>query len=274
MRRLDPHRRRLLVQAGLIVLFVIALVIAPGYAASRPGFAERYPAFRSAHGAWQESVHAKVACSSCHVPPTIAERTAYHVRMVGEFYLTMIAPDRDPELFERPSNAACASCHFDLRTVSPSGDVKIPHRAHVTVLEIDCVTCHDFLVHEKNPTGTNIPTMAGCMTCHDGVTAKDDCSACHTDKDRPTTHDAANWEFEHPAAVDESCNSCHDWTERWCADCHAKRPASHSENWRADHRHRVTERRNCEACHEPAFCIRCHGEHPQRNLDPALKLVE
>ena len=41
------------------------------------------------------------------------------------------SPSREPTLFDKPTNEACLSCHIDLRTVSPKGDLNIPHRAHV-----------------------------------------------------------------------------------------------------------------------------------------------
>jgi uncharacterized Fe-S cluster protein YjdI len=57
-------------------------------------------------------------------------------------------------------------------------------------------------------------------------------------------------------------------------DCHADRPQSHGDDWRAVHGERVAEHRSCEACHIGAFCVRCHGEVPRLNYDPALELVE
>ena len=52
---------------------------------------------------------------------------------------------------------ACSKCHVDLRTVSPSGDLNIPHRAHVAVLKMQCVECHDNLVHTTNAAGQPHP---------------------------------------------------------------------------------------------------------------------
>jgi hypothetical protein len=80
--------------------------------------------------------------------------------------------------------------------------------------------------------------------------------------------------IEHPQKANAECNKCHKWTERWCADCHAKKPKSHGTDWRAKHRVKVKDHRNCEACHKPDFCVECHGEVPNRNLNPALKLVQ
>jgi hypothetical protein len=262
---------RLAIAAGLITVFVLI----PAYIGSQPAFTQRYSSMESAHDTWAASVHAQVKCQSCHVPPSAVPQAFYGLRMAGEFYLQLLPISRQPDLAGKPQNEACGSCHIDLRAVSPSGDLNIPHRAHVEVLEIDCIECHSYLVHETNPQGNNAPTMAGCLECHDGVKAKRDCEACHNEKGAPLSHKAADWTVVHPQKQDaEDCVSCHGWTEDWCAQCHTNRPRSHAVDWRKTHGATVEQRRNCEACHEAPFCEECHGEVPQLNFDPALQLAQ
>lgn len=267
------RRRAWIVRGSIAMLAMLALVVAPGWSALRPGFLERYPAFREAHATWVGSEHAKVSCQACHVEPTAVAQGAYAARMLGEFYLSLASPEREPALFAKPVDAACESCHEDIRTLTPSGDLTIPHRAHVVVLKMDCVACHARLVHTPDVEGGGRPPMAGCLTCHDGTTAKNDCAACHTDKERPATHKAATWLVDHPAAPRAECTGCHEWKADWCADCHRKRPASHTRVWRETHGDATKQRRTCEACHEGDFCTRCHGEVPKENFDPLLKVV-
>jgi len=256
------------------VVWFVVLVIIPGYISSRPAFLKRYPGVEMEHATWAKSEHAKVTCQQCHVPPQVTAQVGYNARMLGEFYLSIAMPGREPKLFAKPTNDACSTCHLDLRTVSPAGDLNIPHRAHVTVLKMRCIQCHDYVVHQKSPEGKNSPPMAGCLKCHDGKKAKNECSACHTDKKEPLTHRAANWLVVHPAKAEGGdCNTCHKWTEKWCSDCHAKQPRSHAKDWRATHGEAVAKKRNCETCHTAAFCTRCHGEVPKQNFDPAQKLV-
>ncbi|NTU71346.1 MAG: hypothetical protein HGB10_05965 [Coriobacteriia bacterium] len=270
-----PERRKLIVRVAVVVVLVTALAIVPAYVATRPQFMQRYGGMSKQYTAWTESVHAQVACQSCHVPPGRVAQGVYTTRMLGEFYLSLVMPSRQPALFKTPTNAACQSCHIDLRTVSPSGDLNIPHRAHVSVLKLNCVQCHDYLVHEKNPEGTHTPRMETCLKCHDGVKAKNACSACHTNKSVPESHKAADWLVVHASKQKQiDCAECHKWTENWCAECHQRRPASHGKRWRTVHRAAVDKRRNCEVCHEGAFCVRCHGEVPKSNFDPALTIVQ
>lgn len=257
------------------VVALVALVGIPVVISSQPTYFGSVPAVEDQFTPWSTSSHAEVACAECHAKPNVASQTVYSMRMVGEVYATLVSRARKPAVFGRPPNDACLKCHNDLRSVSPKGDLQIPHRAHVTILKMECVECHDFLVHEVNPTGKHLPTMAGCLKCHDGDTAKETCTACHTQKAAPESHSSKDWLIIHPEeAASPECDSCHKWTDDWCADCHARRPQSHTTDWRAIHGDRVKQRRSCEACHQGDFCVRCHGEIPQENLNPALKLVE
>jgi hypothetical protein len=259
---------------GVAIAAIAVFAVIPGYLASQPQFYQRYANTSGRYKTWSTSVHARVSCQSCHIPPNPIAQTVHALRMPGEFYLSLLLPSRPPMPLPVPTNAACQSCHTDLRKVSPSGDLNIPHRAHVDVLKLQCVQCHDYLVHTTNPVGTHKPTMSGCLRCHNGRTAKDNCSACHTDKALPANHKAADWVVVHPDMQKQiDCAKCHKWTQNWCAKCHATRPRSHTKTWRTDHGQAVKTHRNCEACHEAAFCIRCHGTRPTLNLDPNLKIV-
>lgn len=275
LRRHPRTRRDRVLRAGLVVLGVLVLVVLPGYLTTRPAFFQRYPLLAEKYEPWAESTHVEAACAGCHVSPKPLARAAYQVRMVGEFYVSFVAPSRVPGVFARPTNDGCLVCHSDLRSVSPKGDLQIPHKAHVGILEMECVTCHEYLVHELSPGGKHTPTMAGCLGCHDGDTAEDACTACHTQKAAPASHATPEWLVVHADKADDpECATCHRWRDDWCVDCHADRPQSHGDDWRAVHGERVAEHRSCEACHIGAFCVRCHGEVPRLNYDPALELVE
>jgi hypothetical protein len=273
-RPMTPERRRLLLIVGIAVLVIAVFVIVPSYVASQPSYLQRYSNYHAEYQTWSTSVHAQVPCQRCHVAPNRLAQVGYNVRMLGEFYVSIVARSRQPKLLGTPVNAACSSCHIDLRTVSPSGDLNIPHRAHVVVLNIPCVQCHSYLVHQKSPEGTHTPRMVACLKCHDGTQAKNSCSTCHTNKAAPASHRSADWVIVHPQAQTAECRKCHQWTANWCAQCHAKRPKSHTADWRTKHGEQVKVRRNCEACHVAAFCVRCHGDVPQLNFNPALKLVQ
>lgn len=267
--------RRLLVRIGIPLLVVFLFLVIPGYVSTTPWFLSHFSSVSGEYKAWSTSTHSESPCEACHVAPGIVTQVLHRVRMLGVVYISPVSRRGLPKSFGTPTNTACIECHTDLRTVSPKGDLQIPHRAHVTVLKMNCVDCHDFLVHETSPEGKHTPPMSGCLTCHDGDVADNACSACHTEKALPQSHRAANWSVAHAqSAKDPECAECHAWVENWCVDCHERRPRSHGDDWRATHRDRVKTHRSCEACHEAAFCVRCHGEVPQLNYNPAIKLVE
>ena len=253
---------------------IVLIVVVPAYIAMQPGFLGRYPNMEAQYVEWETSAHTSASCDDCHIDPGVVSQATFATRMLGEFYISWVAPDREPDVLATPVNAACESCHIDLRAVSASGDLLIPHRAHVDILEMECVECHDFLVHEMTPEGTHTPRMVACMECHDGEQAKDSCEVCHTAKGAPDSHSESAWLITHPEQESAECEECHGWTEDWCTECHVRRPPSHVEEWRTVHRDRVAERRNCEVCHESEFCIQCHGEVPSLNLDSAITLAE
>lgn len=272
--RMQPERRRLLLRLAGASAALIALVALPGYAATRPNFIGSYDKYEQAHATWSRSEHAAVSCQKCHVPPSPIRQTRFAARMTGEFYLRVI-PARKPVAMSSPKDDACSGCHVDLRTVSPAGDLRIPHRAHVQVLKVPCVRCHSELAHASDPEFGDRPKMEMCLECHDGKTAKNACAVCHTEKAAPDNHRASDWTVVHSKRQKEiECAQCHAWKDEWCADCHARRPRSHKGLWRTTHRESVDQRRNCEACHPASFCVKCHGQLPRKSLDPSLKLVQ
>jgi hypothetical protein len=273
--RLSSRTLRTLMWLGIAIVAIAALVVAPILYATRPAFLGRYSNTSAPYMAWATSKHKDVTCESCHVPPTVAARSAFAVTMLGEYYRSLVSSPGRLAVLKPPTNASCTPCHVDLVSVSPSGDLIIPHRAHVDVLKMQCVKCHNYVVHEKNAKGTHTPPMIACLACHDGKQAKSACVTCHTAKAAPDSHKATDWVVVHPQQqAGGDCAKCHAWTKNWCADCHLRRPTSHSADWRKGHAAAVKDHRNCETCHLASVCIRCHGVVPQLNFDPTVKLVQ
>ncbi|PKQ29552.1 MAG: hypothetical protein CVT60_04725 [Actinobacteria bacterium HGW-Actinobacteria-10] len=270
-----PVRRRRIVRAAIVIAAFAVLGLVPALLTLQPTFYRHIDSLAGQYEPWSTSTHAEAGCEACHASPRAPAQALRRARMVGEFYLMLAAPSRAAASFPAPTNESCLECHSELRTVSPEGDLRIPHRAHVAILEMECVECHQYVVHELSPEGGHTPTMAGCLTCHDGEKAKNDCWACHTEKGAPDTHATKDWLIAHADhSTDPECETCHKWRdESWCVECHSHRPQSHTSDWRAVHGDRIQTHRSCEACHEEPFCARCHGRLPQLNLDPTLGLV-
>lgn len=272
-------RRRLTIlsAAGLAVLAVLAL---SAVFAVQPSVLATDARLKTEATTLAASKHAGALCQDCHAAPTIGAQFDYDVRVTAGMFGAIFGVKRDLSLYTAPVTGACERCHKSLITVSPSGDLKIPHRAHVDILHVPCVRCHAYLVHGLSPEGKHAPTMAGCLTCHDGKQAKNTCTTCHTAKAAPASHeDTSTWLLVHPQAPAESiatCAKCHGWTKNWCADCHSRRPPSHTAGWRKTHGAVVATMRprDCEVCHTRSFCVNCHGVLPPLNYSPAVKFAQ
>ncbi len=257
------RRRHRIVKWGAIALgiaLVVALVL-PVVSVLQPGYYRRYPALAQRMDHWAVSTHSRISCTECHVNPGAREFAAFAIKAIPAFYSQLVSGPSTTNLLSAPKREACQRCHTAYRTVSPAGDLLIPHKAHVQVLGMECVTCHKNLVHTPNRRGFNRPEMEGCLaTCHNGDTASDKCTDCHTRKQTPDTHDRKDWLQTHGKMAETiDCAQCHDWTPKYCEECHKLRPASHAGNWKKDHGPVAKQRGDgCLVCHQEKFCKECH----------------
>lgn len=257
------QRRRLWIAVGLAAAAAaIALIAVPVVSTLQPGYYERYPDLGPRMENWRTSTHALVGCAECHVEPGFAGHIAFAAESIPAFYSQLVSGPSSTNLLQVPGADACQTCHTSFREVSSSGDLLIPHRAHVEVLEIDCAVCHVGLVHADNDAGRNTPRMTLCLDeCHDGEQASAECLDCHTRKQVPDSHLAEDWLQVHAERIDtQDCGECHAWSPDYCADCHADRPPSHVGNWKNDHQFPALERgeEGCMTCHDDEFCKECH----------------
>jgi hypothetical protein len=246
-----------------IALAVFVFLALPVYSTLQPKYYERYPQMHTRIDNWETSTHARISCADCHVDPGAAGFLTFAARSIPAFYSQLIFGPSTQNLLTAPHRAACQKCHTDYRQVSPAGDLLIPHKAHVETLHIECSVCHKNLVHSKNQAGFNAPEMQTCLkTCHNGVTATNQCSKCHTRKQVPPGHLDKNWLDIHPSMVGKlDCAKCHGWAPDFCRQCHmSKLPPSHQGNWKQNHQYRVKVigAKACEFCHGAAFCKKCH----------------
>lgn len=255
--------RRLIKWVGLGLIVVAAALLAlPVISMLQPDYYRRYPALGQRMDHWATSTHSKISCGDCHIDPGVGGFVAFAAKSVPAFYSQLIQGPTSENLLQAPGRAACQKCHTSYRKVAPSGDLLIPHRAHVEVLQMECYDCHKDLVHSLNEHGFNKPEMEACLEqCHNGDTATAECTDCHTRKQTPETHAQPDWLQVHGAeAESEECGECHDWTPGYCNECHEKRPASHTGNWKSDHGpHALIRGDGCTVCHGgEKFCEECH----------------
>ncbi len=197
---------------------------------------------------------------------------------------------------------ACVACHPGhvpgqavARVVVPPPNLKFSHAAHATTA---CQTCHGDLAADDVGLATRdqLPRMASCLGCHDGVQAASACTTCHlsTQGGRVRTelpdgrlvptggvtgavHDL-EFRTRHDRiarAEARTCATCHE--ERFCADCHAgvvKPMDFHPGGYVT--LHAIEARRgvpDCTVCHNTQrFCVGCHeragvGVRAERGFD-------
>lgn len=254
------RRLRFIAFAAVILAIVVAGVL-PVVSMLQPNYYRRYPDLGLRMDHWATSTHSRISCAQCHIEPGVKGFMRFAVKAVPAFYSQLVTGPDTTNLLRAPSKAACQKCHTGYRSIAPSGDLLIPHRAHVEVLDMQCVTCHKDLVHSVNRRGFNRPEMETCLKCHNGDTAANACTDCHTRKNAPETHKQTDWLQVHgQAAATGDCGSCHDWTPDYCAECHEKRPASHVGNWKTGHAQSARARGDgCVVCHGgEEFCKQCH----------------
>lgn len=253
-------------RAGLGILFLIVILGLPVFSTLQPGYYERYPSLSPRMREWRTSTHAMASCPSCHVEPGIWNLVTFGARSIPAFYSQLFTGPRSTNLLRPPQTGACRRCHTAWRKASPSGDLVIPHRAHVLVLRINCTVCHQRLVHHRNTTGYNTPPMTLCLSkCHDGRKASNKCIDCHTRKQVPAGHKRPDWLATHGKRTrDINCGTCHGWQPKLCQSCHRERPSTHVGNWKKLHQVRAKLRgRGCLFCHGGAkFCLKCHDRLP------------
>jgi hypothetical protein len=249
--------------SAYLIVMAVALLL-PLVLTLQPSYYQAFPSLSGRIAAWRESTHSLVGCSDCHVDPGPAGVLAFAERSIPAFYSQLISGPTTQNVLAVPSAAACLKCHKADRTVSPNGDLLIPHQKHVVELGMACAVCHKNLVHSPNSQGFNTPEMPTCLVagCHDGIKAKNDCVTCHTQIQVPPDHKNADWLTVHSTFVGKiDCAKCHAWTPNFCQACHEQRPASHVGNWKFEHQFAANRlgTKGCLVCHDQkTFCDTCH----------------
>ena len=260
----ERRRRRFPIKSAIAIVLIV-LVALPVVSTLQPNYYERYPEIGPRMQNWRTSTHARVGCDECHIEPGVTGYATFIAKSIPDFYSQLVTGADTSNLLGIPGTPACQKCHTGFRDVSSSGDLLIPHQAHVEILEIECSLCHQDLVHAEAEKGRNTPPMTMCLdACHDGEAASNECIDCHTQKQVPDDHLQANWLEIHAEQQDVvDCGECHAWSPTdFCADCHAELPPSHEEspNWKKDHQYPALERGDdpCKTCHDEEFCQQCH----------------
>lgn len=246
------------------LVFVVGLILfVPFYITSQNQYCSTCHAMEKYYKTWEASTHGDSDCVQCHMEPGLSNYYYQFVRTNRELYTNLIGETGKSKNYKPPTNELCFTCHTEYREASPSGDLLIPHRAHIKIRNLACIDCHKSLVHFKNVEGRNAPSMTICYKCHDGKRATNECTACHTKKAIPSSHRESDFKEGHGALAEtqgKECAKCHEWTPGYCTECHLKRPVSHGGiEYRTYHKDQAKVReKGCYVCHGKSFCKNCH----------------
>ncbi len=219
---------------------------------------------------WQASSHAKIACIQCHT-----EIDAGHFLQIKHFtkkyYLPIQVKEPVPE-------SVCQNCHSLNRTVTPRGDLIVPHQKHEKE-GISCTECHIGVAHggiaERQETidgdfnrwndvtgRQNMSwqyktlSMEQCLTCHKERKGPQDCEACHSRIVPPPSHQTKDWIQKGVHGQDafknlDSCNECHSYSLNLVRVQMDDKVGSYARS--------------------NSFCVDCHSKKPpSHNIKPFL----
>ena len=214
-------------------MIVLAVVYLPVAMTSTPSFCQNCHLMKEPAKLWEESTHANVNCVKCHVDPGVVKTLEHKALSYKEIYFNFFgkgahARGRDA----RRTNEACLQCHNLDRTVSPGGDIKIPHREHVEMRDLKCADCHFNVVHTRRAT----PSGSAAHGCLLHVPRRQEGSErvqhvphqpgqdLRSRRTRSTpSRTTASW----PGTGAKTAAAATANVPRFCENCHSKPPAIH-----------------------------------------------
>ena len=225
-----------------------------------------HPAATSSRSAVDDLLPTEAACRGCHP--------------IDRAQPDRVVPGAPP--------VACRACHEGFtpgtgnavaRVYVPPPPLKFDHGAH---RQAACETCHGDLRAVGLATTEQLPTMAACLRCHRDGGEERHCADCHLARlgglietqfehgDLVPLHDGLgdahgpdfkDHHTQEARQVGATCTACHDQSE--CVACHqgVTKPLDfHPGNYVLTHA--VDARRgkpDCSACHRAqSFCVACH----------------
>ena len=282
---MNSSRWRLVIVLNIFLLFAILLVFEVEFTAYSTAFCTSCHEMKSQELGWQESTHSKIQCIGCH-RLGLWQKGGMVWAHFGRKSVSGLS-----------SAVVCLQCHKEERIVTPSGDLKIPHRNHLDLTE--CRRCHPATGHAKESEsgGQEVIVMGVCLKCHYKKAETLGCRGCHQHPPMTPAHLTEDWSQYHGGAARENltaCNSCHGYTlflnseikhtaeqaltspanyardNEFCSQCHRRRPASHTFYFLYKHpRSALDNEDRCLVCHSwnfplptqnsaDLFCQKCH----------------
>ena len=178
------------VAAATLTIFGIgigALLLVSGFSfwwTSQPSFCAKCHPMTKFVDAWEQSPHKDVSCEQCHLQPGLFGFLGGKIAGLQVVMNYVRGNYEDYSFNAAVSNASCLQCHEsimnqDIHSSGPT-DVRVSHK-DIIEAGAKCTSCHNTVAHgDAVPFGAQThPTMATCLTCHNGQTAPLKCTLCH-----------------------------------------------------------------------------------------------
>ena len=208
-------------------------------------------------------------------------------------------PCQECHISEDPSDIECSECHGKARAGGPDPSLVPPprlhfsHRGHLAMLlEVEPESLPDVRPYgplREQVYGEFVKAFALPPEVTRFVVGDPLCLSCH-----PNAKDAGIEHRVQLPSMQEHCLDCHDDQQapRRCSLCHPEAPdaplreggvgwgelgllpRSHGPLWLDDHRDEARiARADCEGCHRPGDCVRCHEGRVRPDYHPANWLL-
>jgi nitrate/TMAO reductase-like tetraheme cytochrome c subunit len=256
-RRRIRRRRLVLIILGVVVVFIVGGALGAAEYTGRSSFCRSCHEMEAYYQDWQVSTHAEAQCRDCHIPPGLLSFVKTKLFSFREIWVHITGTVTPPLGVTRDiPDANCLACHS--KPGDPAlADTSFSHSAHA---DLRCVNCHVRVVHRdiNPPYYVGPATKPACLVCHDGKTAPDRCSYCHTPSHSPmgecdVCHTQQSWtgaSFTHAFALSGAHASLA------CADCHVTKPG-------------VGNIPGTQLPRADPACVSCHGDEHGGLIDCA-----
>ncbi|MDQ7826719.1 MAG: NapC/NirT family cytochrome c [Candidatus Eremiobacteraeota bacterium] len=218
---------------------------------------------------WKNSPHKDLQCVQCHISPGTKNLVVHKTKSLKQVYVHFKGV-KPGDIKGHVPDVNCTQCHKESPELVEYHSLKITHKKHLT-LGVKCVFCHKNVVHGAGSDFLHNPTMATCITCHDGKKTSNKCSVCHVGEiERDRRGYQEKWVTNHKRNIkesgEESCKRCHH--KDYCTNCH-KSIFPHSRDFESSP-HIADAKKDesrCKRCHDKQFCDACHDMKWQHPID-------
>lgn len=217
------NRYKVLILFGGLIFAVLLGAFSANRLVRAPEFCVKCHDMKPEYVTWHASSHKQFSCVECH---SVKKLILYFNPAQGTVQMDNLIGDE-----------VCTKCHSNKRTITPSGDLIVPHDTHAAK-KVMCMQCHSGVGHgnivarkvaeevetvmwtpelgaqQMSPEFTE-PKMNVCLDCHIKRSVTQACEACHTNISLPPDHKEKGWGTEHgkKARTDlPYCNKCHSYS--------------------------------------------------------------